>query len=443
MDINSLISIVKDKGIVGAGGAGFPTYVKMDKRANTIILNCAECEPLLKLHRQLLQKYAYEIMSTMGTIGEILGATNLIIAVKATYTKAIDAVKSNLASYPNIEIKLLPEVYPMGDEVVLIYETTGTVIPPGSIPIEAGIAVLNVETVLNIYRALKYQEPVYSTYITIAGEVKNPITVKVPVGMAVEEVVELAGGPIIDDPVYIMGGPMMGTIVNGYDPVNKTSNGLLVLPKDNPVVRKKLSNTSIEMKRAMSTCCQCENCTDLCPRRLLGHPFAPNKFMKNASFGITADVETYINTMYCSSCGLCEMFACPQGLTPRKLVAECRSGLRKKGVLAPKGIKAGKVHPMRDYRMVPMERLVERLGLNSYNVDAPLQDTLVSTKEVKIKLSQHIGAQSIPIVKKGDMVKPGDIIAQADEGKLSLPIHASISGQVLEVNDKFVIIKAV
>lgn len=440
MDIKELTSIVKESGVAGAGGAGFPTYGKFDMRADTIILNCAECEPLLKVHRQLLQKFAYEIMSTLDMIATAVEANQIIIAVKSSYTLTVDAVKSYIDSFPKIIIKELEEVYPMGDEIVLIYETLGKVVPPGSIPIEAGVTVFNAETVYNIYKAVTDHEPVSSKYLTIAGAVNTPVTIKVPIGMTVKEVVDLAGGSVVDNPVYIMGGPMTGNIVNSYDTVTKTTNAILVLPKNQYVIQKRLSKTSINMKRAMSACCQCEMCTNLCPRNQLGHPIAPHMFMRAATSGVTKDLEPFLDTMFCSSCGLCEMYACPQELSPRRLIQDYKNGLRQNGIIMPKGYSLGEVESFREYRKIPMERLTSRLGLKAYNVEAPLTETEVIPKQVKILLNQHIGPKAEPVVNKKDMISKGDVIAAAEEGKLSLPIHASISGEILEVNDKYIII---
>ncbi len=442
MDIKELISAVKENGVAGAGGAGFPTYAKLDKRADTIILNCAECEPLLKVHRQLLQKYAYEIMSTLDMMAEAVKAKQVIIAVKEAYTKTVEAVKANLESFPELQLELLAEVYPMGDEVVLIYETTGKKVPPGSIPIEVGVAVFNVETVFNIYKAVKNEEPVYMKYLTIAGEVQNPVTIKAPVGMSVEAAVTLAGGVKLKDYVYFMGGPMTGNIVNPYDTITKTTNAILVLPKDHTVIHKKSGNSSIDMKRAMASCCQCEMCTDLCPRHLLGQPIIPHLFMRAATSGVTQDLSPFLDTMFCCSCGICEMFACPQDLSPRKLITEYKTGLRNKGIPIPKGIPLKETDSMREYRKVPMERLTARLGLKEYDVDAPLDEKEVTVDQVKINLSQHIGAKALAAVKKNDIVNQGDVIAQADDGKLSIPVHASISGEIIEVGDRFIIIKS-
>ena len=441
IEINELISVVKNSGVCGAGGAGFPSYGKIDARAKTIILNCAECEPLLRLHRQVLEKYAYEILSTLYQMALSIGCNEVIIGVKEAYKQTVEAVRAHLRSFPIISIGLLPEVYPAGDEVVLIHELTGKVVPPGSIPIQVGVAVFNVETVFNIYQALNFKKPVTHKFITITGEVAQPVTKYVPLGMTVADVVALAGGETVEDPVYLMGGPMTGNLCSKYDVITKTSNAIIVLPEEHPVVKKKRQNTQISMKRAMESCCQCEMCTDLCPRNLLGHPIQPHLFMRAATSGTTQDVGPFLNTFFCSSCGLCEMYSCNQGLSPRSLIAEYKAGLRANGVKPPK-VEAGPVKKQRPLRRVPISRLRARLGLEKYNVKAPIDESIIIVDQVKEKLSQHIGAPAVPVVKVGDVVKEGQKIAEAAENALSLPIHASIDGVVTDVTNRDITIRA-
>lgn len=441
MNVTDLSAVMRENGIVGAGGAGFPSYAKLNKKADTILLNCAECEPLLKLHRQVLEKYAFEIISTLAEIADVLEAEQVIIAIKGSYRAAVEAVQANLASFQNIHIGILPEIYPAGDEVITIYETTKRVVPPGSLPIEEGVIVYNVETIYNVYRAIRHAQPVTSKYITVAGEVAEPITLKAPLGMSYKELVESAGGATIEDPVLIGGGPMTGRIVSAYDTVTKTSNAVLVMPKQAFIVWKRMSNVRVDMKRAMAACCQCQMCTDLCPRHLLGHPIEPHKFMRSATSGVTKDVSPYVNTMFCSQCGLCEMFSCVQSLSPRTLIGECKAGLRKNGVPIPKGALMGEVNPERDYRRVPMERLTARLGLTKYNVPAPLKDELLEPKTVKILLTQHIGALAKAEVQVGEFVTVGQVIGRVDSKQLGVNLHASIEGTVVDVNEKFVTIQ--
>lgn len=440
MEIKELSNILQQNGIVGAGGAGFPTCAKLDERAETIILNCAECEPLLRLHRQLLEKHAREIVETFHMIGQTVGAKDIIIGIKKAYKKTIEALNECIGDYEGVRLGLLDEVYPAGDEVVLIYEVTGKVVRPGGLPIESGVAVFNVETVYNVYRAMKHNTPVVDKLVSVVAEVNNPITVRVPIGCTIEEVVAMAGGVTTPNAVYFIGGPMMGNIGTGAQAVTKTTNAVLVLPENHLIIQKKKSKASIDLKRAAASCCQCTMCTDLCPRHLLGHPIEPHKFMQAATCKDMQKTEIFINTMFCCSCGLCELYSCMQGLSPRSLMAEYKVGLRANGIKPPQGVEAKAVGPEREYRKVPMERLMARLDLTKYDREAPLDDDVVDMKRVKIMLSQHIGAPASAVVKSGDKVEMGQVIAEPGKG-LSVAIHASISGTVTEVNDKYVIIE--
>lgn len=440
MEMKELSNILQQNGIVGAGGAGFPTYAKLNENAETIILNCAECEPLLRLHRQLLEKYAREIVETFYMMGQTMGAKDIVIGIKKAYKGAIEALNACIGDYKGVRLGLLDEVYPAGDEVVLIYEVTGKVVRPGGLPIESGVAVFNVETVYNVYRAIKQNAPVVDKLVSVVAEVENPVTVRVPIGCTIDEVVALAGGVTTNNAVYFIGGPMMGNIGTGAQPVTKTTNAILVLPEDHVIIQKKNRKSSIDLKRAAASCCQCTMCTDLCPRNRLGHPIEPHLFMRAATCKDIQDPNIFINTMFCCSCGLCELYSCMQNLSPRSLMAEYKAGLRANGIKPPQGVVPAPVGPEREYRKVPMERLMARLDLTKYNREAPLNDEVADIKKVRIMLSQHIGAPAVAVVKVGDKVEKGQVIAEPGKG-LSVAIHASISGTVTDVSEKYVIIE--
>lgn len=441
MDVKTLANIYREMGIVGAGGAGFPTYAKLNNKAETILLNCAECEPLLRLHRQLLKFHAPEIIEAFDKTREVLGAKEGIVCIKDHYKGAIEAVTALLVKYPNLKIKILPIIYPAGDEVVMIYEATGKVVRPGGLPIEQGVAVFNVETMYNAYYALK-GEPLTSKLVTVAGEVKSPMTIRVPIGVSLKEIVKIAGGETVDNYIYWTGGPMMGMIQSPSDPVTKTTNSVFVLPEDHYLVKRLRSDYRVETARAAASCCQCKMCTELCPRYNLGHPIEPHKIMLAAACYNFKDITAFLNTFYCSSCGVCEMFACPQGLSPRKLIQEVKSGLKNAGITPPLGVEAKKVSPIREYRKIPLDRLVSRLGVKKYQDNAPLDNQLIEGFSlVNIPTRQHIGISAEPIVKLGDRVKKGQVVAQAVEG-LSVNIHASINGIVVGVENGIISIKA-
>ena len=437
MNITELSSIMKDAGVVGAGGAGFPSYAKLNEKADTIILNCAECEPLLKLHRQVMAKYANEILFALNEVADAVGAENIIIAIKPNYKKAIAAIEQVLPSYKKARIGMLPPVYPSGDEVITIYEVTGRIVPPGKLPIEVGCIVYNVETMLNTYYAITEKRPVTHKYCTVTGAVKNPTTVCLPLGMQVSEVLELAGGTTIDEYEIVSGGPMTGRLCTEYDVVTKTSNAYIVLPKNHYVVQRKKIKTQVAVNRAMSACCHCGMCSELCSRHLLGYPINPSKFMTALSAGATGNIEPYINTFFCSACGLCEMYSCFQGLSAQSLISVFKGGLRKGGVKMPE-VTLAPVAPIRTQKLVSHQRLTARLGLTEYNKPADLDEKEIKPKSVKILLSQHIGAPDEAIVARGDKVEAGQQIAKAQDGKLGVNIHTPFAGTVAEVTDKYV-----
>ena len=216
------------------------------------ILNCAECEPLIKVDRQLMVDYINEILSGMQMMVEAMGAKEGIIAVKKSYTASIEAVKSNIGNYRNLRLHILPDIYPAGDEVVLIYETTGRIVPQGKIPILVGCVVCNVETVLNIYQKVTGDENVVNKFVTVAGLVKKPVTVKVPVGVTVKELIDMAGGVSTEEYVPLMGGPMTGRICGLNDVVTKTTKALLILPPNCLPIRKRQTSPQMDIRNAMS-----------------------------------------------------------------------------------------------------------------------------------------------------------------------------------------------
>lgn len=439
MLIDELKNIARNNGIVGAGGAGFPAYAKMTDKADTVILNCVECEPLLKLHRQLLATHTEEIIQMLDEVRESFGAKEAVIGIKSEYVTTIKAVEEVLGDFPKVRICALKPAYPMGDEVVLIYEATGRVIQPGGLPIDENVVVYNVETMYNLYRAVHLDIPVTNKLVSIVGEIDHPLTVRVPLGTTVKEAIALAGKVTVEDPVYVMGGPMMGRLGTENTVITKTTNAIIILPKDHHVVVRMDKNLEIEKKRASSSCCQCRTCTDMCSRHALGHPIEPHKVMRAVANHDTSDMSVFVNTAYCSGCGICEKYACPQGLSPKSIIQAFKGGLR------AAGIKVEKVDPApvledRELRKLPVHRLAARLDLTKYDKPAPFEDTTPTTKLVKIPMRQHIGAPATPIVSVGDTVKKGQLIGEPKDG-LSVAIHCSIDGVVQKVSDKEVVVK--
>ncbi len=439
MLIDELKNIARNNGVVGAGGAGFPAYAKMTEKADTVILNCVECEPLLKLHRQLLATHTEEIIQMLDEVRESFGAKEAVIGIKSEYVTTIKAIEEVIGDFPKVRICALRAAYPMGDEVVLIYEATGRVIKPGGLPIDENVVVYNVETMYNLYRAVHLDIPVTNKLVSIVGEIDHPLTVRVPLGTTVKEAISLAGKVTVEDPAYVMGGPMMGRLGTDNTVITKTTNAIIILPKDHHVVVRMNKNLEIEKRRASSSCCQCRTCTDMCSRHALGHPIEPHRIMRAVANHDTSDLSVFVNSAYCSGCGICEKYACPQGLSPKSIIQEFKGGLRGAGIKVEK-IDPAPVAEDRELRKLPVHRLAARLDLARYDKPAPFEETTPVTKRVKIPMSQHIGAPATPIVSVGDQVKKGQLIGEPKDG-LSVAIHCSIDGVVEKVSDREVVVK--
>lgn len=435
MQLNALKDLLREAGVVGAGGAGFPSYAKLSDQVDTILLNCAECEPLLKVHRQVLEEYPYEILSSLSELVAVSGAKMGIIAIKAHYKPTILALESEIGNFPKLTIHKLDSVYPAGDEIILIKEVTGRVVAPGKLPGSVGVTVCNVESVYNVHCALR-GKPVTHKYVTVAGEVARPVTLRVPLGTKISELIAAAGGVTVEDPAYLSGGPMMGRLISPHEPITKTTNAIIVLPPDHTVVMNKKLNGAVNLRRTMSVCCQCRSCTDLCSRRVLGYPVYPHLVMRVLSNGGKGKVDALAGSLFCSGCGLCETYSCPQGLSPRAMIAQLKETARASGYKPPEGILPDEVKDAA-LKKVSVERLTMRLGLKKYDVPAPLCHDF-ETKSVKLLLSQHLGAPAVATVKEGDEVQEGDVIAIAKEGALSVNIHASISGKIGAVTQTYV-----
>jgi len=440
MELKELKSLIKESGVAGAGGAGFPSYAKLSERADTVILNCAECEPLFRLHRQLLRRYSFEIISTLDVISECLGATEFIVAMKKGYQSTREAVERDIASFKKGKVKYLHEVYPAGDEIILIHDSTGRTVPAGGLPIDVGVIVYNVETVLNIYHAL-HGEKVTHKYVTVGGAVKNPRTYRVPIGTPLTYLVELSGGATEENTVLLSGGPMTGKLAKSGETVTKTTNGVLVLPEDNPVIMQRRQNTAVLKRRTMSACCQCRMCTDMCPRHLIGYPIEPHRFMRGVQFDDATHTEAFLNTQYCSQCGICEMVACKQGLNPRTLIGIAKNTIQKSGLKRLEKIEAVPLME-RDLRRLTTARLRQKLGLEKYNSASLLTEEEIKVDRLYISLRQNIGVKPTVCVREGQKICKNDYIAHAPEGSLGLPIHSPIDATVLKISDECIILQS-
>lgn len=425
-----MLERVRDIGVVGAGGAGFPSYKKLEANAEVVIMNAAECEPLLHKDKQVLTHFKSEVLAGMRACMDQVGAQRGVIGIKDKYTELIAELRT-AAGPLGIEVFELGDFYPAGDEFITVYEVTKRVIPPGGIPLDVGCLVMNVETFLNVHR----DEPVVDKFLSVAGHVPEPVTVKVPVGISFRDVLTNVGVDLETVDAVLVGGVMMGKLMESWDEVvTRTTGALLCFPEGHRLPKRYRADAKERDLIGKSACDQCSFCTELCPRYLLGHPVEPHLAMRGLEFNMVGDA-LILGSQFCCECNLCSLYSCPEDLFPKDACADNKVFMRAQKLQHPWTKKPDvKPHSMQEFRHIPVTSLMKKLGLNDFRNVGPLVEVDWRFDHVRIPLSMHIGAPAVATVKAGDMVQRGQAIAAAPDG-LGVPVHASITGQVAEVGD--------
>jgi len=431
---------LREHGVVGAGGAGFPTYVKAQSRVEFLIANGAECEPLIHKDAELMKHFPQGILAGMVLMMDATGAQHGKFGVKTKNAESIEALKHNLKT-DRIEFVMLGDFYPSGDEYELVYTATGRLIPPAGIPLQVGCVVNNVETLYNVDQAER-GIPVTSKFLSVCGAVKEPKSFWVPIGTSFRDLIALAGGATVADFGIFISGIMMGTLTFDLDDVvTKTTGGLIILPRDHYLFTRK-TRSQQEMNRiGKSACDQCSYCTEFCPRYLLGYEVQPHKVMRSLGFTVTGgDIWNQWSEL-CCACGLCTLYACPEDLYPKEACDEGKRDRRSSGLKFVQQ-RPVEVHPMKEYRRVPLTQLRRRLQVEDYEAETPFQEVDCRPGSVRIKMRQHAGQPAAPCVAEGKKIKKGQVIGRVEESKLGANIHASIDGKVRSVSPDFVEIVA-
>ncbi len=429
--METLNQLIKDCGIVGAGGAGFPSYAKLSEGADLLIINGAECEPLLYTDFSIIESKLSRIIFGAEKILDAGKINKALLTVKSHTAKRLGLSEGEKLS-ERISLRVLPDVYPIGDEISLIYEASGRLVKPGNLPISEKVIVFNVETVYNIAKAVVGTYPVVTKWVTIGGDIDRSIVVRVPIGTRVSDILDALSIKVDESHTVIDGGPSMGKVINHRTAyIKKNTKAILILPTDCEAVRTKKLNLKMAIGRAATACCQCTRCTDMCPRGLLGYPLEPHKMVRTAMGAAEASPIMVLSATLCCSCGVCESVACPQGISPREVIASYKTLLQKNKMKYVSS--SAEVKPEREYRKVSSERWKRVLGVSKFD-QVPTRVLRMQFDRVDISLSQHIGAPSVPVVKSGDLVSRGDLIAKSADG-LSVSLHASIDG-VVTVYDK-------
>jgi len=440
-----MLEAIKWAGVVGAGGAGFPSHIKLNAKAEWFLVNAAECEPMIETDKFICRTYPERIIRTMVRITEHLEATHAVLALKDKYQKEINALQAAIdqMSAPVI-LFTMRSFYPAGDEQTLVQQVTGRCVPERGLPLDVGCVVHNVGTVLSIADALE-EIPVMDKYLSVTGAVKKPVMFHVPIGTSIREVIAAAG--VTTEPYrVILGGPMMGKTLQSEEEIDtavitKTTGNLLVLPPEHSLFGRASLSVERMKRQAQTACIQCRMCTDLCPRYLIGHEVQPHIIMRNLwRESVISDDKEYErcfkSAANCCSCGACELFACPMGLAPRKMNDYVKGQMIKKGIQVEKNL-TPEARMAVEYHKIPTERLIARLGLSPYvKHEEPVLYEL-KPESCCIPLSQHIGKPAIPAVQPGSEVRRGTLIAQGAEG-LSANIYSGMAGIVTEVTGNII-----
>jgi len=324
-DVSSLTpeqirEIAKDAGMVGLGGAAFPTYVKLsppkDKAIDTVIINGCECEPFLTCDHRLMLESTEALIGGLKLMMKTVGASKGVIGIEANKMDAVETISSRVASEPGIETVVLEVKYPEGAEKMLIEAVTGRRVPPGKLPSEVGVLVQNVQSAVALYDAASRGKPVIERVITVTGPgIKEPKNVKVKIGTPIGHVIEQCGGITGEPGKVIMGGPMTGWAQKDLSAsVVKGTSGILVLTKEAMALGGELK------------CVGCDKCQDVCPMFLM-----PNFIVKHAKRG-QWELADKFGARDCFECGCCS-YVCPSRLTHvayvRKAKAELAAAAKK------------------------------------------------------------------------------------------------------------------
>ena len=443
-----LIKQIFDSGVVGCGGAGFPTHVKLKASPEILIINGAECEPLLRTDRYLMIHEAEKLVSGVDLICRELSIPEGRIALKKTYTKEIEALTAAIEKlHSKVQLHLMDSFYPAGDEQVVVYEVTGKVVPPAGIPLDVGAIVDNVATIIAVADAVSGIPT--EKYLTVTGEVREPSVLKVPVGTSFAQCIEMAGGTTSDKVMVVSGGPMMGAPMSWEAAMNasvtKTTSGILVLPEDGAIDRRRKTQLNHMLNRAKAACIQCTFCTQLCPRHMLGHPLQPHRIMRKMAMNMPhqdnnettkdhwilpelLEDKDIRQAAICSECGVCEVYACPMGLQPRVVNSLIKGELAQAGIRYSREGDTWEADANRPYRKVPTKRIAARAGVGAYyHIDGHIYKEETASKVV-LPLKMNIGVPAEPVISDGVHVEKGQLIAACPEGKLGANLHASISG---------------
>lgn len=427
------------------------------ERCDTVIVSALKDNPLSFAEEYLLQQEQHRIIDGLKLLMVNHQAEKGIIAASKNDRPVIADLKRCVEDCDNIDLFFIDDFYPAADQAILICEIAGQSFS-GATPVASpGSLVYDLRTVIDIYKAVTAEEPVTRRLLTCTGEVVLPSLVLGHLGVSFREVIELCGGATtttIDEYVIFSGAPARGAIITDIDtPVTKSTTTITVLPADHELVKERSRTIGAQIKKIKSVCNQCSFCTELCPVYLLGGKLHPHLIMRQIAYGAAEPEEVILGALFCSECGICEVFACPHKLSPRAINKQIKERLKQEaqpGSLISDNIRSGYLgnhisdhsqpHLNRDYRKVPFERLADLFSVGPYAEPPRMELLETSPGQVELLFHEMSAAGVLPRVKTGEEIAEGSLVA---ETKMSTGagLHSSISGKVTLLSNERVIIK--
>ena len=372
---------------------------------------------------------------------ESTGAKRAVIAIKSCDEDIVESFRKLLKKESFIDLYLLEDYYPVGDEHLLVYEVTRKVVPQGGDPLDIGIVVDNALGFAQVYQGV-HGKPVTERPVTITGEVERPQVVWVPIGTPYEEVIKLAGGIKLNpkDVVILDGGPMKGKVISQLqEGIGKTTTAVLVLPKCHIVSKVKQKTLSQMVKENQGVSGESSKVADLCPRYQLGHDIYPDRAFMNIHFPESLRPSDVESSFLCNGCSLCDyMGSDVSTFSPRLVYQGLRKELKKRGVSAPQRRSDIKVREGIRNNRVSTAHLRKRINVDHYEQDKMFIGEKKLPEVVRIPLLKHKGSPARPVVFEGQPVRMGDVVAFSPPNELGTTCHASITGKVGEVNEQWI-----
>ncbi len=434
---------MRNAGVVGTDKFAVPTYVKLSSKADLVIANGAESEPLLHSEKSLLYEKPGLIIDGIKIAMEATGALKAVIAVRSSEKERMSYLSALLKEEEDIDLFFLEDFYPSGDDPILVYEVTKKLIPEGKTPLDEGIVVEKLLSFAWMYQGY-HGKPVTERPISVVGEVQKPQVSWFPIGTLYKDVLKSAGGTTLDlkDAVVFDGGPLQGEIVKDLNVgIGKNTSAVMVLPKDHKVSKVKMKSLEEMILQNQGVSGDSSMMEDLCPRYQLGYDIHPSEVMKSFHFPLTMKSATLSSAYLCNDCSLCEFVGSSTlNESPRLVYSEFLKGLARQGKKKPleSSKKIKKVRSNYEYNKVSCSHLTRRIQVEKY--DSFNRSILPKTnpQKVRVPVTRHKGTPAQPVVVEGQSLRMGDVIAFSPPGELGTTYHASIPGRVSEVNDHWI-----